>query len=130
MTGTVGTRGTEGTTQAVIRPSKGDAVRLTGPEAAQVAALGNALVTACGSRSGDALSVSSFELRQVDGMQAYWGRIVATGSSVALDTGAGRAPVPLAGAPSEWAGQAGASVWVAGRWAGDAFEVQSHSAVR
>ncbi len=69
--------------------------------------------------------MESFELRQVDGMQAYLGSLRVVGGETVLDPGSGRAPIPLGEVPDELAGGSEGLVWVAGSWGGGVFLVVS-----
>lgn len=128
-TGTVGVMGSEGAATTMLRMSGGLPIRLVGDRAMEVRRLTQALVTVCGTRLGDgALSVATFELREVDGMTAYLGTLQGGGDAFVLDPGNGRPLVSLRGVPAELGAKARSRVWVAGAWGRDGFAVSSWGA--
>ena len=74
---------------------------------------------------GGALSVDTWELRQIDGMQAYFGRVEAAGETILLGPGGERPPIPLDDVPNDLRRSGGRKAWVAGLWMAGAFSVRS-----
>lgn len=125
-TGTVATRGAEPFVQPVLALGDGSGLALEGDHADRIRTLQGATVTVCGLSDGSALTrITAWELRAVDGMQAYLGVLRRTGGGFALDPGEGRPPVPLSQVGDALASRAGRTLWVAGTWAGPAFAVTS-----
>ena len=99
---------------------------LGGAAAERLRLLVGAVVTACGTSEVDgALSVDVWELRQIDGMQAYFGRVEVTGETILLSPGGERPPIPLDDVPNDLRRSGGRKAWVAGLWMGGAFSVRS-----
>jgi hypothetical protein len=127
-TGTVAFDGVEGVGRTVLRHDGRHLVDLHGAGAAAVLQLSGALVTVCGPAAGAdraGIAVAGFELRQVDGMQAYYGTVRVAHGRVLLESG-GRPPVPLGDVPDALRAAHGRDAWVAGAWHGAFFAVRSY----
>jgi len=125
-TGVVGVEAPGIAPRTTLRAQDGSATLLEGPEARRVRLLTGAVVTACGQAAGagSPLVVETFDLRQVDGMEAYLGSLRRQPGRAELDPADGGVPIPLGGAVDQIPAEA-PMLWVAGRWAGDRFEVLS-----
>lgn len=125
VTGTVGVESRAYAPRTVVRVAGGETTVVEGAQASRIRRLTGAVVTVCGTSAAGVMDAEIFEIRHVDGMEAHLG-VVATGSEqVALDPGAGRAPVPLASVPEALRAADGQVAWVAGRWEGGRFQVLS-----
>lgn len=131
VTGVVGIEGPGIAARPIVRAPDRTATLLEGPEAGHVRQLTAALVTVCGQAAGSGapLVVERFELRQVDGMEAHLGTLRRTPGKVELAPREGGVPIPLGGAVDSLPAEA-PMMWVAGRWAGDRFEVLSFGVLR
>ena len=131
LTGRVGVEG-PGLDPRVALARAGAPMRpLAGPLARRIRLLTGATVTACGVPSagpGLPLWVEAFQLRQVDGYEAYLGQVRRAGDGDELAPWGGGVPIPLMGAGRE-APRAPAMVWVAGRWQDEWFVVLSYGAL-
>ena len=127
VTGTVTTGGTQFAPLTVIRVEGAGGVAVQGPLTARVRLLAGTLVTACGTRSSspERIEPARLELREVDGMTAYLGTLEQRGAGWRLVPDDAGLAVPLSSAPAALGDAAGQTVWVAGAWAGDVFQVQS-----
>ena len=125
-TGSVSTVGPDPFPVTVLLTVGTEALQLEGEMVEQVTRLAGALVTVCGSASADGgLLVESWELRQVDGMQAYFGSVRVVGGNVVLDQESGRPVIPLDDVPEVLRASLGSESWVAGVWSGNSFSVRS-----
>lgn len=131
VTGIAGGEGVEGMRTTILRPAEGGVVRLSGALVSRIGRLTGALVTVCGTRSapGAPLDVSSFELREVDGMQAFLGTLRFGDDGAEMDMGEDRPTVPLGDVPAELSARSGGLVWVAGAWEGGRFSVRAYGVV-
>lgn len=126
-TGVIGTSGSDPFVVPVLRTSP-EPLELTGPLVARIRQLTGALVSVCGDATrttGPALLVDAFELRQVDGREAYLGRVAVSEAGVFLEVGEGRPAVRLEDAPGQLADHAGEEAWVSGAWSDGGFVVTS-----
>ena len=125
-TGIVGTTGPDPFAETVLRRTGEGALVLGGAVAERLRLLVGAVVTACGTSEADgSLSVDAWELRQIDGMQAYFGRVEAAGETILLGPGGERPPIPLGDVPNDLRRSVGREAWVAGLWMAGAFSVRS-----
>ena len=125
-TGIVGTTGPDPFAETVLRRAGEGALALGGAPAERLRLLVGAVVTACGTLEADGgLSVDAWELRQIDGMQAYFGRVEAAGEMILLSPGGERPPIPLDDIPNDLRRSDGREAWVAGLWMVGAFSVRS-----
>lgn len=127
VTGRVGTFGPAvPAPRIVLQVDDTRRVALDGDSVGFIGRLTGATVTACGvERQGGSLLVESFELREVDGMQAYLGTLRRVDGETALDPGTGRPPVTLGNVPGRLGDAAGRRAWVAGEWKEGRFAVRS-----
>ena len=126
VTGIVGATGPDPFAETVLRRTGEGALVLGGAEAERLRLLVGAVVTACGTLEADGgLSVDTWELRQIDGMQAYFGRVEAAGETILLGPGGERPPIPLDDVPNDLRRSGGREAWVAGLWMAGAFSVRS-----
>jgi hypothetical protein len=127
VTGTVTTGGTQFAPLTVIRVEGAGGVSVQGPLTARVRLLAGTLVTACGTRSSspERIEPARLELREVDGMTAYLGTLEQRDAGWRLVPDDAGLAVPLSSAPTALANAAGQTVWVAGAWAVDVFQVRS-----
>ena len=126
-TGTLRTQGAEPFVRLTLVREGEPAIVLSGRESERLALFTGGLVTVCGvpGRNGaDILQPESFELRQMDGMQAYLGVLRRDGGP-SLDPGSGRPEVPLLDVPGMLLEAGGREVWVAGEWMSDGFMVRA-----
>ena len=132
MTGTVGSEGSGLLTTPILVLAAGVVARLEGPVALEVQMLTGALVTVCGQPGSarSALVTEAYELRQVDGMEAYLGTLETQADGLTLARGQGRLPLPLGRVPDVLARQTGERVWVAGVWEDGRFAVRSFGWIR
>lgn len=101
---------------------------LAGPLARRVRLLTGATVTVCGvpgAGPGVPLWVESFQLRHVEGQEAYLGQVRRAGDFDELAPWGGGAPIPLMGAVRE-VPRGPVMVWVAGAWQDEWFVVLSY----
>lgn len=125
LMGHVRTLGTSPTPFIVIETDSAR-VELTGDSVPRIRQLVGALVTVCGrDQAAGRLVVESFELKEVDGMQAYLGTVRQTGQLVTLDRSIGGQNMVLSDAPDRLRALLGREVWVAGVWIGATFSVRS-----
>ena len=126
VTGIVGATGPDPFAETVLRRTGEGALVLGGAEAERLRLLVGAVVTACGTSEADgALSVDTWELRQIDGMQAYFGRVEAAGETILLGPRGERPPIPLDDVPNDLRRSGGREAWVGGLWMAGAFSVRS-----
>ncbi len=97
-TGIIGTAGPDPCAETVLRREGGGALVLMGAAPTPR----RAVVTACGTpQLGGTWSVDAGELRQIDGMQAYFGRVEAAGEALLFRLGGKRPPIPLDDVPND-----------------------------
>jgi len=130
VTGAIANLGVDEQEMPVLRLATGHPLPLTGLASGTVLGLTGATVTVCGPIVSGVLQVASYEIRFVDGMQAYLGSARETRGTWYLDVGASRPLVPLSGVPEAIQRSSGQLFWVAGTWVDHSFAVRSFGAIR
>lgn len=102
---------------------------LAGPHARAILSMTGAVVTACGRIQSEIMIAGFFELRAVDGLQAYSGELARSAGVFVVRPGPGRAEVPLSDAPPQFSELVGRAVWVSGDWVGAQFAVKAFGVV-
>ena len=132
-TGVLRTEGAEPFVSLILTGEGGETIELVDAQVPRLRQVTGAVVTVCGespSEGSSELMVASFEIRSVDGNEAYLGVIRSTGSGYVIDSGLGRPEVPLANVPTALEEAEGREVWVAGDWSTEAFLVKSFGIFR
>jgi len=118
LAGSPPANGGGGTVRELILTGEGrETIELVDAQVPRLRQVTGAVVTVCGeslSEGSRQLMVASFELRSVDGNEAYLGVIRSTGSGYVIDSGLGRPEVPIVNVPTALEEAEGQEVWVAG----------------
>lgn len=131
LTGRVLSTGTVQVPTTVLQLEKGGPVGLVGDLEPELQRLAGAMVRVAGTPTdrfpGGGLDVRSYEVLSIDGTEPYVGLLIERNGGLWL---ADSDTIRLEGVPAELQDRAGAKIWITGRRAGDAIQIQSYGVIR